>query len=202
MSEGSTITAGIVGPTLRRMDHDELPTVLAASLRRHGSAGASAPREPGRQREPFGWVAEIQGRSVGSVVCALVQGAVDSQGAKPPRSLVARFRSLLGWCSARGLYVELLDLMVEHEVGGAVLEQALLRCLLEDVQRFWSRVPVVVPESNLAAQVLLRNARYKAVRVLHAYFGDEDGYLMTESSSAGGKSPGDSRSRKQHDSGG
>jgi len=79
----------------------------------------------------------------------------------------------------------LLDLVVGSDPVLAVVEQVLLRRLLEDLERSWGRVPVVVPERNLAAQVFLRNARYRAVRVLRGHFGDEDGYLMT----AGGGLP-------------
>ena len=42
--------------------------------------------------------------------------------------------------------------------------------------------PVVLPESNLAVQLFLRNAPYRAVRVLRGYYGDEDGYFMAQAS--------------------
>jgi ribosomal-protein-alanine N-acetyltransferase len=39
-------------------------------------------------------------------------------------------------------------------------------------------IQTTVPESNLSAQLLLRQAGYKAIRVLRGYFGAEDGYLL------------------------
>lgn len=78
------------------------------------------------------------------------------------------------------MLVELLDLVIVTEPVRAMAEQALLRHLMDELQCHWSRVPVVVPESNLTAQVFFRDGQYKAVRVLNAYFDDEDGYFMTD----------------------
>lgn len=180
MNEGSTITAGIAEPKIRPMNHNELPTVFGMSLRRRSIERVSDVGDADRQREQVGWVAEVQGRSAGFAVCAVVQPAAASQGANPLRSLTQLFRRLLGLSHAQPQYVEMLDLVVEPDPAWAEVEQALLRRLMEELQLSWGRVPVVVPERNLEAQVFLRDARYKAIRVLHAYYGDEDGYLMTD----------------------
>jgi ribosomal protein S18 acetylase RimI-like enzyme len=39
-------------------------------------------------------------------------------------------------------------------------------------------IQAAVPETDLATQLLLRSAGYKAVRVLREYFVNEDAYLM------------------------
>lgn len=178
MHEVTTITARIAEPTVRLMSPTEVPNVLPTSLRRHYVDSASDPLEAGRRREQVGWVAEVQGRLTGAVVCAVVQATASSQGANPLRWLGRLVQSLLGRRSDSPLYIELLNLAVEPT--DEAVEQALLRRLLEELQGSWNRVPVVLPESNLAAQLFLRSFRYKAIRVLHAYFGDEDGYLMID----------------------
>jgi ribosomal protein S18 acetylase RimI-like enzyme len=42
----------------------------------------------------------------------------------------------------------------------------------------YERICAMVPESNLPAQLLLRDAGYRAVRVHRRWYGDEDGYQM------------------------
>ena len=44
--------------------------------------------------------------------------------------------------------------------------------------RPWRTIEVTVPESNLAVQLLMRDAGYKARGVQREYYGSEDGYLM------------------------
>ena len=95
------------------------------------------------------------------------------------------FLTLLGWHPPLPLYVELLDLLVQPDPTWPGLEHALLKRLTEEIQRSWGHVPVVVPESNLTAQLFLRDAGYRAVRVFHSYFGDEDGYLMIDGTNSG-----------------
>ncbi len=41
-----------------------------------------------------------------------------------------------------------------------------------------ARIRATVPESKLAAQLLLRKAGFRAVGVLHGCFDEEDGYVM------------------------
>lgn len=178
MSQVATATAGITEPTLRTISPAEVPNVSPTSLRRYCLDSACDALDAGRRRQQVGWVAEVQGRLAGAVVCSLVQPA--SRCANPFRWLAQLVQSLLGRRSDLPLYVELLDLAVKPEPTCEAVEQALLTRLLEELRGSWGRVPVVLPESNLPAQLFLRHARYKATRVLHAYFGDEDGYLMID----------------------
>ena len=62
------------------------------------------------------------------------------------------------------------------------VEHTLLLHLLEELRRSWPHSPVVVPESHLRVQLFLRDAQYRAVRVLRGYYENEDGYLMFRNS--------------------
>ena len=151
MNEGNTITASIVRPTVRKMNRGELRSGFPSSLQCYRVEGESDPRAVGHEREPVGWAAEVQGRSVGSVLCAVVRPMTACKGTSSLRGLVRRFRNLLGSRSELPLYVELLDVVVGREPADAVVEHVLLRRLLEEVRCSWSRVPVVVPERELTA---------------------------------------------------
>lgn len=56
--------------------------------------------------------------------------------------------------------------------------QGIARSMLEKLDEKGARIQAIVPDSNLAAQLLLRNAGYKAVRVVRGHCGGEDGYRM------------------------
>lgn len=168
--------------TVRQMHAGELPAALASCPRRPaGQAGDLC--QASHTREHVGWVAEVRRRRAGSAVCALVRHKAAAPGETPhPRlaRLASFFGNLLGRAKELPLWVELLGLTVEFEPSRPRVERALLERLLKELESLWSRAPVMVPESSLSAQLTLRKARYKAVRVLHGYFGDEDGYLMTD----------------------
>jgi ribosomal-protein-alanine N-acetyltransferase len=67
-------------------------------------------------------------------------------------------------------------------VAPAWQRQGVGRALIERFKNKLSgpqdHIEAVVPESNLAAQLLLRETGFKAVRILRGHFDDEDGYLM------------------------
>jgi ribosomal protein S18 acetylase RimI-like enzyme len=54
----------------------------------------------------------------------------------------------------------------------------MLRALEEMLRRPGDFVRATVPETNLPAQLLLRDAGFRALSVVRGYFGTEDGYLM------------------------
>jgi ribosomal-protein-alanine N-acetyltransferase len=60
-----------------------------------------------------------------------------------------------------------------HGVG-----RALVQSLDDKLRQSYARVSAIVPESDLAALYLLRDAGYRAVRVLRNWFDDQDAYLM------------------------
>lgn len=57
--------------------------------------------------------------------------------------------------------------------------QGIARTMLEKVaERRPRRIRATVPDSNLPAQLLLREAGFRAIRVLRGHCGGEDAYLM------------------------
>jgi ribosomal protein S18 acetylase RimI-like enzyme len=76
------------------------------------------------------------------------------------------------------LHITLLHLVVAPDWRRRGVGLALLGRLAKKLRNAEDRVQTTVPETNLAIQLLLRQAGYKAVRVLRGYFGEEDGYLL------------------------
>jgi ribosomal protein S18 acetylase RimI-like enzyme len=56
--------------------------------------------------------------------------------------------------------------------------QALLKKLEPFLRQPADHIEAAVPETNLSAQLLLRSAGYRALRVLRGYYETEDAYLM------------------------
>jgi len=177
-------------PTVRRMREDELSGAPDGSLHHPAAGEGGGPGEAELPREQVGWVAEVRGRGAGSLVCALVLPKADPPSTHSLPRLTHFLENLFGRPKKLPVRVELLRYEVNGGPAGEAVERALLRRLLGELQSDWSRVPVVVPERCLAAQVALRGARYRAVRVLHAYFGDEDGYLLADEYTVPDFSPG------------
>lgn len=69
-----------------------------------------------------------------------------------------------------------------HRKGvGRVLVQSLDAKLAQA----YERISALVPETDLAAQLLLRDVDYQATRVFRRWYGEEDAYLMQKSRAAG-----------------
>lgn len=100
------------------------------------------------------WVAEVDEQVVGFVMC--------------------RVRPSHGGPARR---FELKHLVVASAWRRRGIASRLLR-RFDDRLRPGDRVRAVVPESNLTAQLFLRAAGFRALRVLRGRFGDEDGYLL------------------------
>jgi ribosomal protein S18 acetylase RimI-like enzyme len=73
---------------------------------------------------------------------------------------------------------ELVHIAVAAEYQRGGVGKSLMARLEELLARPDDCVQAAVPESNLAVQLFLRSLGYKAVRVLHGYYGAEDGYAM------------------------
>jgi ribosomal protein S18 acetylase RimI-like enzyme len=56
--------------------------------------------------------------------------------------------------------------------------RALIQSLDTKLAQAYERVSALVPETDTAAQFLLRDAGYKATRVFRRWYGEEDAYLM------------------------
>ena len=182
MSDSGTVTASALAPRLRHMSKDELPDLLPTNPRNSRQDGAGDSPEAGCLRERVGWVAEVRGRVAGSLIYDVVQPSAGPRGADSHRSLMDLLLWLLGGCRVQPLQVEVLDVTIAPAPYWEAVERALLGRLVEELQCSCGRAPVVLPESNLAVQLFLRNAPYRAVRVLRGYYGDEDGYFMAQAS--------------------
>jgi ribosomal protein S18 acetylase RimI-like enzyme len=124
-----------------------------------------------------GWVAEINGRVVGFLIYV-----VGLQPANGRDESADRAKNRLGSASrahtGQPLHITLLNMAVAPVWQRTGLGRALLAKLNQALQHPRDRIQTTVPESNLAAQLLLRSAGYKAIRVLRGFFDAEDGYLM------------------------
>jgi ribosomal protein S18 acetylase RimI-like enzyme len=124
-----------------------------------------------------GWVIELGGRVVGFLiyVAGVQPEPVDTRPSDEPR---AQPHWAKGSLSRKPLHITLLNFAVAADWQRCGLGRVLLEKLNQELRQLQDRIQAIVPESNLAAQLLLRSGGYKAVRVLRGYYGDEDGYLM------------------------
>jgi ribosomal protein S18 acetylase RimI-like enzyme len=105
-----------------------------------------------------------------------------------PSSAPARLRhvmQLLRWYSpwtgaARSAAsdLELLWIGVHPGWHRQGIGRALLQAIHQELGPCGGCIRATVPESNLPAQLLLRGAGYKAIRIVRSHYGSEDGYLM------------------------
>jgi len=121
------------------------------------------------------WVAEAGQEMIGFVAYAHApMGGMDAQG-----SIVHRWvHWLRSNLTAHPLTLDLLGIVVAPEWQRRGIGESLLATLTELLRRREDRIRAVAPEGNLPVQLLLREAGFRAIRVLRDYFGDEDGYLM------------------------
>lgn len=177
MSSADAVMAAAPRVRVREIRLDHLPNPKGPVLQRtRGSMGAD-PTQATCIPERVGWIAEVQCHPEAYALCVLVRPRTTPPGTGWLGRLSDSVRRFLGCRGLRPLYIELID-MGGPELSGSVVECALLGRLVEEAQRSWSSAPIVVPENNLAAQLFLRGAHYRAVGVLRDYFGDRDGYVM------------------------
>ncbi len=74
--------------------------------------------------------------------------------------------------------VDVFGIAMAPAFHSVIAEHWLLDRLHKALSRCAWYLRIVVPETDLAAQKFLHEAGYHAVRVLHQYYGDQDGYLM------------------------
>jgi ribosomal protein S18 acetylase RimI-like enzyme len=163
---------------LRPMAWRDLPQVIRLAGEGHVPAWTGTDlRTVLQSHETLGCVAEAHPHLAGFVLCTLVHPDTGSNvGLR--ESLKKLFGRLIGRWSRQPLFVQLLDVVVLPGWPRAEIEQGLLEQLDRDLRRAKGDLLLVVPETNLTAQLFLRQAGYRATRVLRAYYGSEDGYLM------------------------
>ncbi len=146
--------------TVRLMFQRDLPDVLDIERRTPGPAWSGEDFRPVfHAHGTDGWVAELGGRVVGFVVFR----------AGPDGGLTLLNLGVAAYWRRQG-------------VGRAMLGK-----LLDRARATGAGLRATVPESNLPAQLLLRDAGFRAVGVVRGHFGGEDGYLMERASSSSGR---------------
>ena len=80
--------------------------------------------------------------------------------------------------------VFLKNVAVDPEWQRKGIGRALVRSLDAKLSQAYERISGLVPETDMSAQHLLRDAGYKATRVLRRWFNEEDAYLMQKTRAA------------------
>jgi ribosomal-protein-alanine N-acetyltransferase len=123
-----------------------------------------------------GQIAEAGDQIIGYIIYT-VQSVTQSDGPEND-SIHSPFSGPHAHFSEQPLNLVLLHLVVHPEWRRQGVGLALLGRLTKKLRQADDRIQSTVPEGNLAAQLLLREGGFKAVRVLRGYYGEEDGYLM------------------------
>jgi ribosomal protein S18 acetylase RimI-like enzyme len=164
--------------TLRRLVRRDLPRISELTEQGQALRSAGSQRSPGpRAHERLGYIAEADGRLAGYLICSVRRRG----GQRTPKggNLWIRFlHRLIHLSRSFRLQIDLLDLAVAPEWPAADVEPVLLARLDQEVRRRGRAVELIVPETNLPAQLFLRETGYRAIEVLRGHYGREDGYLM------------------------
>jgi ribosomal protein S18 acetylase RimI-like enzyme len=124
-----------------------------------------------------GQVVEVGDQIIGYIIYT-VQSLPGEEEEEDSKSIHSHLAGPHSHISEQPMNILLLHLVVHPEWRRRGVGLALLGRLIKKLRQIDDRLQATVPESNLAAQLLLREGGFKAVRVLRGYFGEEDGYLM------------------------
>jgi [ribosomal protein S18]-alanine N-acetyltransferase len=140
--------------TVRLMFNRDLRTVLEIERKRPGEPWTRRDFLPVfRAPDTEGWVAEIDDQVVGFIVFRV-----------HPDGL--------------GRRISVLNVGVAPYWRRAGVARSMFLKLADRLRAPGDSLQATVPESNLALQLCLRAAGFKAVRVLRGHFVNEDGYVM------------------------
>jgi len=126
--------------------------------------------------QTVGQIAEVDDQVIGYIIYTVQ--SVPKENAEPSDSIHTPYAGPHANFSDQPLDLVLLHLVVHPEWRRRGVGLALLGRLGRKLRHQDDRIHTTVPEGNLEAQLLLREAGFKAVRVLRGYFGEEDGYVM------------------------
>jgi ribosomal-protein-alanine N-acetyltransferase len=165
-------------PALRWMVHLDLPKVMRIAMQRTGLRWDDDEFLTILQSiNTVGHVAEIGNDIVGFMIYRIHRDA-DAGDMNEFEICRGRFANLARTPPAGGLQIDLLNIAVAPELHQQGIGRALLRRLEQKIEREGGCIHALVPETNLAMQLFLRAAGYRATGVLRGYHLDEDAYLM------------------------
>lgn len=125
-----------------------------------------------------GCVAEVGDRVVGYLIYSVPAQQGDTGDADDIPTVRERWQRKGKATGPQSLRIILRNVAVAHEWQRRGVGKALLERFERKLRHPQDRIQAIVPESNLPLQYLLRDAGYRAMRVLRDYFDNEDGYLM------------------------
>lgn len=123
-----------------------------------------------------GWVAEMNGHVVGFLIYKAITHPeiADPDLSSPlPFSVPVRENPVL-----KPLQISILNLAVALAWQRRGIGRALVEKLAQKLRQPGDCIQVSVPETHLHLQLLLREAGFKAMKVLRGYCGDVDAYLF------------------------
>jgi ribosomal protein S18 acetylase RimI-like enzyme len=174
MSLISTATSRIL--KVRSMDARDLPRLLQIERQPSSHRWTRKDFMMDLQSSDRGiWVATIQNYVVGFLVYRDVSEVEEEQD-EPVRSRASARQQTAA--ERLPLQIEILHVSVAADWHRRGVGLALVQRFDSALRHPEDCIQAAVPETSLAAQLLLRSAGYKAVRVLRGHFDDEDAYLM------------------------
>jgi ribosomal protein S18 acetylase RimI-like enzyme len=174
MSLITTATSRIL--KIRSMDARDLPRLLQIERQPKGNRWTRKDFMLDLQSSDRGiWVATIQNYVVGFLVYRDISEVEDEK--EEPVRLKASTRRQTD-SDREPLQIEILHLSVAADWHRRGVGLTLVQRFDSALRHPEDCIQAAVPETNLAAQLLLRAAGYKAIRVSRSYFHDEDAYLM------------------------
>jgi ribosomal-protein-alanine N-acetyltransferase len=167
--------------TLRWMIQRDLPYLLQIEQQHHALRWTQPDFLSVFQSiDTAGCVAEIGDRVVGYLIYSVPAQQENGENAAEDLPSVRERWKLHKKKPAtpQPLRIILRNIAVAREWQRQGVGRALLERFERKLRHPADRIQAIAPDTNLPIQLLLRNAGYKAIRVLREYFGAADGYLM------------------------
>ncbi len=162
----------------RRMKWDDIPCVLTIASESDSPWIRPDFRLTLQINETLGFVVEREGSIVGFALCTVRRNqARHVAGRRSPLAWLGWLRRLV---DRRFRTERCIRLFAIGTLGSA--EAEIERLLLEQIDKNLNhpagRIEAIVPETNVVAQFILREARFSAERLVRGHFLAIDGYLM------------------------